>query len=39
MKGCRIVIPHDLGTELLKVLHVGHTGVEKTLRMARDIVF
>ena len=39
MKGCRIVIPHDLRTELLKVLHVGHTGVEKTPRRARDIVF
>ncbi|XP_062610827.1 uncharacterized protein K02A2.6-like [Saccostrea cucullata] len=39
MKGLRIVIPHDLRTELLKILHVGHTGVEKTLRRARDIVF
>ena len=39
MKGCRIIIPHDLRTELLKVLHVGHTGVEKTLRRVRDIVF
>ena len=39
MKGCRIVIPHDLRTEMLKILHVGHTDVEKTLRRARDIVF
>lgn len=39
MKGSRIVIPHDLRTGLLNRLHVGHTGVEKTLRQARDILF
>lgn len=39
MKGFRIVIPHDLRTKLLQILHVGHTGVEKTLRRALDIVF
>lgn len=38
MKGDRIVIRHDLWIELLKVLYVGHTGVAKTLRRAREIV-
>ena len=38
MKGFRIVIPHDLRTELLNRLHVGYTGVEKSLRQARDIL-
>ena len=39
LKGFRIVIAHDRRTELLKVLHVGHTSVEKTFRKARDVVF
>ena len=39
MKGQRIVIPPNLRRELLDILHVGHTGVEKTLRRARDILF
>lgn len=39
LMGFRIVIAHDRRTELLKVLHVGHTIVEKTFRKARDVVF
>ena len=39
MKGHRIVIPQSLRSEMLDKLHTGHSGIERTLRRARDTIF
>lgn len=39
MKGTRIVIPKDLRPDILRKLHTGHWGIERTRRRARDTVF
>nr|XP_034322405.1 uncharacterized protein K02A2.6-like [Crassostrea gigas] len=38
-KGNRIVVPTVLQPEILKRLHTGHMGTEKTKRTARNIVY
>ena len=39
MKGQRVVIPTKLRKEHMDRIHVGHLGMEKQKRMARQIVF
>ena len=39
MKEARIVIPSSTRGDILKKLHTGHWGVERTRRRARDTVF
>lgn len=39
LKGNRIVLPTVLQPEILKRLHTGHMGMEKTKRRARNIVY
>ena len=39
MRGDRIVIPRELRSIMLRLLHVGHWGVEKTTRKARGAVY
>ena len=39
LKGNRIVIPKNLRPNILKKLHTGHWGINRTTRRARDIVF
>ena len=39
LKGDRIVIPKTLRTEMMTKLHLGHFGIEKTKRRARDILY
>lgn len=39
MKGERLVIPKDLRVDILRALHVGHFGIEKTKQRARTLVF
>ena len=39
LKGHRIVIPRSVQPEILKQLHVGHLGQEKTKLRAKDTVF
>ncbi|XP_060558761.1 uncharacterized protein K02A2.6-like [Ruditapes philippinarum] len=38
-KGQKIVIPKSLRQDMTNAVHVGHFGVEKTTRRARDIMF
>nr|XP_006819254.1 PREDICTED: uncharacterized protein K02A2.6-like [Saccoglossus kowalevskii] len=38
-KGERILIPHSLRQEMLKLVHIGHMGIEKSKQRARDILF
>lgn len=39
MKGERIVIPPSMRSEMLKNIHIGHMGIEKCRKRARDIIF
>ena len=39
LKGNRVVIPNTLRKNMLKKLHASHQGIEKTKRLARDIMF
>jgi hypothetical protein len=39
MKGNRVVIPTSMREDILKQLHYGHLGVEKTCLSARDTVY
>lgn len=39
MKGNKAIVPTALHSEYLKVLHLGHPGVESTKRRARESVF
>ena len=39
LRGDRIVIPRELCSTMLRLLHVGHFGVEKTTRKARGAVY
>ena len=39
MKGCRILIPSGLQSNILQQLHYGHQGIEKTKLRAKDTVF
>ena len=39
MKNERIVIPEVLQPEILRYLHVGHFGIEKTKARARTVVY
>lgn len=39
MKGQKLIIPKALRSDILELVHIGHKGVEKTLRRARNIVF
>jgi len=38
-KGSRLVIPATMRPRILDLLHVGHRGIDATLRHARDIVY
>lgn len=38
-KGEKLIIPRSLRRSILKKLHVGHMGIEKTIERARDILF
>ena len=38
-KGHKIVIPRDLRHKMMEAVHLGHMGVEKCLKRARDILF
>lgn len=38
-KGRQVLIPETVRPEILKQLHVGHQGVEKTYRLARESVY
>ena len=38
-KGARLVIPSTMRPRIQDLLHVGHRGIDATLRHARDIVF
>jgi hypothetical protein len=39
LKGEKIVIPRELQPEILRKLHTGHMGREKTKRRARNLVY
>ena len=39
LKGDTIVIPHQLRKKILSQLHVGHIGIQGTIRRARDVIF
>ena len=39
MKGCRILNPSELQSNILQQLHYGHQGMEKTKLRAKDAVF
>ena len=39
LKGDRLVIPKTMRQEILKKLHVGHFGMEKTKNRARDVLY
>lgn len=39
LKGDRIVIPSALRSDFLKRLHLSHSGIEASLKLARDTVF
>ena len=39
LRGDRIVIPIALRPTMLKLLHVGHMGVDKTIKRARDAIY
>lgn len=38
-KGSRLVVPSPMRARIKDLLHVGHRGIDATLRHARDIVF
>lgn len=38
-KGDKIFIPHALRREMLQKIHEGHMGMEKSKRLARDVMF
>ena len=38
-KGRQVIIPQSLQGDILKQLHAGHMGVEKTRRLARESVY
>ncbi|XP_014678509.1 PREDICTED: uncharacterized protein K02A2.6-like [Priapulus caudatus] len=38
-KGSRILIPKKLRSEMLKKIHVGHLGIEKCRKRAREVLF
>ena len=38
-KGSRILIPPTMHKELLKHLHIGHQGIEKTRMLARETIY
>ena len=38
-KGQKLVIPASMGEEMIKAVHIGHLGVEKSVGRARDIMF
>lgn len=38
-KGRQVVIPESLRDDILRQLHIGHQGVEKTRRLARESVY
>lgn len=37
--GKRIIVPYTLRNKVLKLLHISHTGITKTKRLARDNVW
>ena len=39
LRGERIIIPKEKRSEVLKILHSNHVGIESTLRRARDAVY
>ena len=39
LKGHKVLIPRSLRSKMLEHLHVGHAGIEKTLRRARTTLF
>ena len=39
LKNERIIIPNSLRTEMLKKIHAGHMGIEKSKKRARDILY
>ena len=38
-KGNKLVIPNTLRRMMLKIVHSSHQGIEKTKRLARDVIF
>ncbi|XP_062573713.1 uncharacterized protein K02A2.6-like [Saccostrea cucullata] len=38
-KGHKILIPRDLRSQMMEAVHIGHMGMEKSFRRARDIKF
>ena len=38
-KGRRVIIPTSMHSEMLKLIHGSHLGIEKCKRQARDIIF
>ncbi|KAK9737888.1 Integrase core domain [Popillia japonica] len=38
-KGNRVVVPRHLRIDMLKILHAGHSGMDASLKLARDTVF
>ena len=39
LKGEKIIIPHSLRPHMLRCIHTGHFGVEKSKHRARDVMF
>ena len=39
VKGRQVIIPESLKNDILRQLHNGHQGIEKTRRLARDCVY
>ena len=39
LRGQRIVIPQELHPTMLKLLHIGHFGTDKTVSRARDAIY
>ncbi len=38
-KGNKVIVPHELRAEMLKIIHNAHLGMEKCKRRARDVLF